>query len=118
MANEISTSISVTVSLSGQIATGTVTGLSDASNNAFMGNEQLIGTSAETIFLGDIGSAPVFLFVRNMDATNFVTVDSVNTLVNFPQVIMPGKAIYLFPQTGTIYCKADTASCRIWVVSA
>ena len=118
MANEITTNINVSVTVNGQTATGTVSGSSDASNNAFIGNEQLIGTTAETIFLGDIGSAPIFLFIRNMDGTNFVTVDSVNTLTNFPQKILPNKGIYLYPQTGTIYIKADTASCRVWVVAA
>lgn len=118
MANEISTNINVTVTVSGQVATGTVTGLSDATNNAFIGNEQLIGTAAETILLGDIGGTPAFLFVRNMDATNYVQIDAVNTFDAFPQKVFPGKGVYLYPQTGTIYIKADTAPVRVWVVAA
>ncbi len=118
MANEISLNLTVTVSMSGQSATGSVAGQSDATNGAFIGNEQIIGTTAETIFLGDIGATPVFLFVRNMDDTNFVQVDNVNTMANFPQKISPGKGVFLFPQTGTIYCKADTAACKVWVVAA
>lgn len=118
MANEISTNINVTVTINGQIVTGNVSGPSDASNPGFIGNEQLIGTTAETIFLGDIGATPQFLFVRNMDGTNFVTVDAVSALTSFPQKILPNKGIYLTPETGTIYAKADTAACKIWVVAA
>lgn len=118
MANEISTNINVTVTVNGQIATGTVSGLADASNNAFIGNEQIIGTAAETILLGDIGATPVFIFIRNMDTTNYVEVDAVNTFTSFPQKIFPGKGVYLYPETGTIYIKANTASVRVWVVAA
>jgi len=118
MANEINTSINVTVTVNGQVATGTVSGQSDATNNAFIGNEQLIGTSAETILMGDIGATPVFLFVRNMDTTNYVEVDAVNTFNAFPQKIFPGKGVYLYPETGTVYIKANTASVRVWIVAA
>jgi hypothetical protein len=118
MANEITTNITVSVSINSQVASGTISGTSDASNNAFIGNEQLIGTAAETIFLGDIGSTPVFLFVRNMDTTNYVEVDNDSGMANFPQKILPGKGVFLFPQAVPIYAKANTASCRVWVVAA
>lgn len=118
MANEISTNLNVSVSVNSQLASGAVNNQMDASNNAFIGNEQTIGTSSETIFLGDVGSTPVFLFVRNMDDTNYVEVDSASTMDKFPQKLLPGRGVYLFPQSGTIYCRANTATCRIWVVAA
>lgn len=118
MANEITTNLTVSVTIDGQTAIGSITGQSDASNNAFIGNEQIIGTVAETLLLGDIGSSPVFVFLRNMDTANYVEVDSANTFDKFPQKILPGKGVFLYPETGTIYLKANTASVRVWVVAA
>lgn len=116
MANEISINLSVTVSISGQSATGTVTSSDNAST--FIGNEQTIGTAAETLTFVDVGSPPAFLFVRNMDSTNYVEVDSVNTFDSFPQKILAGRGVFLYPQTGTIYAKANTSSVKCWIVSA
>lgn len=117
MANEINTNISVTVSVGGQSATGTVTTPSDLTT-AFIGNEQIIGTTDETILMGDVSGTPVFIFIKNLDATNFVLVDSASTYDKFPQKLYPGKGVYLLPQTGTIHIKADTASCKVFVLAA
>ena len=117
MANEISTSLAVTVSYSGQSAAGTVAAQSDLTTT-FIGNEQIIGITAETFDLGDVGASPKFLFVKNLDSTNFITVDAVNTFDAFPQVILPGQGVYLAPPSGTVYCIADTAPCKVFVCSA
>lgn len=86
---------------------------------SFIGDEQIIGnTSAATLLLGNVGSAPVFVFIKNMDATNYITVDAVSALNAFPQKILPGNGVYLTPLTGTIYAQANTAPCKAFVVSA
>lgn len=118
MANEIQYSVTVTVSTSGQSVSGGISAQETASNLAFIGNEQTVGTSAEALVLGDIGGNPVFVFVKNLDDTNFLTIDAVNTLDSFPQVILPGMGILLRPSTGTIYAKGDTAPVKAWVVAA
>jgi hypothetical protein len=117
MANEISTNVSITVSTGGQSTTGTIAAQSDLTT-AFIGNEQIIGITDETILMGDVPSPPIFVFVKNMDDTNFVLVDSASTYDKFPQKVFPGKGVYLMPQTGTIHVKADTAPCKIFIVSA
>lgn len=116
MANEIQANLTVTINDNGNIASGTATFQANFSGT-FIGNEQIIGTSAETLQLGDVGSNPVIVFVKNLDSTNFVTVDSANTLDKFPQILQPGQACVLTPTTGTIYAKADTAQCICLVVA-
>lgn len=119
MANEINTNISVSVNVSGQSAGGNASGYSDLTT-AFIGNEQIIGTAFEPIDLGpDLGSNPIFIFIKNLDSTNFVTIDNDNVSTNFPQKVLPGKGIYLMPTSITsVYAKADTAPCKIFVCSA
>lgn len=116
MANEITANLNVTINDNGNSASGGAAFTANFSGN-FIGNEQTIATTAETLLLGDVGSNPVILFVKNLDDTNFITVDAVNTLDSFPQVLQPGQAVVLCPTTGTIYCKADTASCKVLVVA-
>jgi len=81
-----------------------------------MGDEQTIATTSTALNLGDISGIKA-LYVRNLDATNFVQIDSNNGFANFPQKLYPGDAILLLPQTTTIYAKADTAPVKIWIVA-
>lgn len=116
MANEANVSINVTVASSGQSAIGTLTSQFDATT-AFIGNEQIIGTTDETIQMGDVPSLATFVFVKNMDATNYVTIDSASTYDKWPQVILPGKGVFLIPGSNVIHVKANTAPCKIFVVA-
>lgn len=118
MANEIQYSVSITVSTSGQSVSGGISTQESAANNAFIGNEQTIGTTAELLVLGDIGADPIFVFVKNLDPVNFLTVDSISSLDKFPQIILPGMGVLLRPATGTIYAKGDTAAVKAWIVAA
>lgn len=119
MANEIACQINVTVR-TGDIDEEVITvDLSDVGAE-YVGEEFLIGTSDNTI---QIGGTPACIFIANVDSfgpsgsTNTVLVDSVSTYDSFPQTILPGQAIYLKPETGTIHIKAVTAPCKIFLVT-
>jgi hypothetical protein len=114
MANEISVSISCAISSAGQTVQGSGSYLATLGGIGFMGNEQTIGTAAEQLLIGDV--TPAVVYIKNLDDTNFVEVDSANTMDSFPQKLHPGQSIILLPQTGTIYLQADTAPCKIWAV--
>lgn len=81
------------------------------------GGTQLIATSSTAVQLGSVSTIG-HLCIRNLDATNYVEIDSASTFDKFPQKIKPGKAILLAPQTATIYAKANTAAVSIAVVAA
>lgn len=87
-----------------------------ASGGDMVRTTQSIGTSAEAIVLGDLATAAV-LAVYNTDATNYIEVDSVNTMDKFPQKIPAGGFILLRPQTTTIYAKANTAACVVEILA-
>lgn len=71
-----------------------------------------VGTSDETITKGDIGTMGV-IFVKNLDATNFVVAGTDGT--NFPFRINPGETCSFrlaSPASAQLHLKADTATCR------
>lgn len=115
MANEISANLSCSISSSGQTVLGSGQFLADLAGAGFIGNEQTIGVTDETLTIGDV-TTPAVVFIKNLDPDNFVQVDSANTYDKFPQKLFPGQAIMLLPETGAIHLKADTAPVKIWSV--
>lgn len=116
MANEVQVSANLSVNRSGFSFTagGSISITQSGTNN--LGNVQSIGTSAETITFGDIGTLG-YVILKNNDASNFVEVDAANTFDKFPQKILPGEFILMKPETSTIYAKADTAACELLVLA-
>jgi hypothetical protein len=79
---------------------------------------QTIGTTSETLVLGDLANVGGGLFLKNTDSTNYVEIDSASTFDKFPQKILAGRAIFLASQTLTIYAKANTASVVLAISAA
>lgn len=79
---------------------------------------QVIGTSAETLSLGDLANVSGGLMLKNNDATNYVEIDSASSFDKFPQKVLPGRAIMLAPQTVTIHARANTAAVSVSLLAA
>lgn len=74
---------------------------------------QAVGTSAENIAGGDV-STPGYLFLKNLDATNFVDIGKDNTGFVAVGRMEPGEtACFRVSASTTIQLKADTASCNV-----
>jgi hypothetical protein len=117
MANEISASISATITQSGQTVSGSKSFNATLSATAFIGESVTVGsTTAAQLYIGGLTN-PAIVLVINQDTTNFLTVAGDAGLANFPQKILPGQGILLNPETGSIYAKADTAPIQAWVVA-
>lgn len=88
------------------------------------GSQQITGveslaTSSTALNAGSLSGAGALMII-NLDATNFVQIDSASTFDKFPQKIGPGEARVLGPQTTTLFGKADTAACLVqylWINS-
>jgi hypothetical protein len=115
MANEIQLSAAVSVSKNGAAVSASGAAQATQSGNATIENIQNIGITQETLLLGDVGT-PQYLFIKNLDATNFVQIDADSTFDKFPQKIVAGGFIILAPETATIYAKADTAAVNVLVL--
>lgn len=70
-----------------------------------------IGTSAEAVPLGDIGTAG-YLWAQNLDTTNYVTL-SVETDGTSALVRLNAGDVALFRCAGAPYAMANTAACRV-----
>lgn len=112
MAREVTYSCSLNAGKNGARITHAQSKTLDMAGNELLQATQLIGTGAELLTFGDIAGAPGVVLFVNLDATNYVEVDSANTFDKFPQKLMPGDSILLRPQTGNIYARANTAACR------
>lgn len=89
----------------------------DMTGNDMTSATQVIGTTAETINLGEISSAPGTLIIKNLDTTNFVEIGGDSGLTVFKLKILAGREVIISPTSATIYAKADTASCRVQIVA-
>ena len=118
MAQEIRFSAVLQAIKSGAVVnSGALQGVLDLAGAGMMQQPQSIATSATALDLAAVGGAPKKLLIANLDAANYVEIDSVNTFTNFPQKILAGDVILLSPETATIYAKAHTAACILFVVA-
>lgn len=116
MANEINTIVKLTYTKGADQTIGSTNVTASQTGSHAIANVQAIGTTAETIDFSDIATAgPVM--ITNLDATNYVEIDSASAMTSFPQKLLPGESILLRPETVTIYAKAHTAACNIKVVA-
>lgn len=78
---------------------------------------QTVGTSDETIPLGDVGTIGR-VFIRNHDATNYVTAGADDT--NQPVKVLPGDQIITGWNGAAVHVKANTAPCfcEIFILEA
>jgi hypothetical protein len=118
MANEISKTIIFTVTKNGATARyANLSARQNMSGTESIQSTQLIGTSAETVGLGEISGAPGKVIIKNLDSTNFVEIGGDSGLTVFKLKIPAGDEQIFAPTSGTIYAKADTANVRIQVTA-
>lgn len=118
MSQEISVQASLKITKNGAVVGQSFSQLLDMSGDAMVAKPQSIATSSTAITFGDISGAPKKVVIKNLDATNYVEVDSASSFDKFPQKVLPGDTILLSPQTGTIYAKAHTSAVLIFVIAA
>lgn len=118
MANEITVSGALSASKDGSSLSVSFSKTFDMSNEDMIQGTQAIGTSAEALDLGEVAAPAAYIYVRNMDPTNFVVLSLVSDGSTPFSKIRPGHfAIFPPPESGTIYAKADTAALRVAVAA-
>lgn len=102
----------VTISGSGSVS------ITQAGTNN-IGNVQNIGTSSEQLTFGDVTTIG-YLFLKNQDATNFVSVGTINPCVaGTAQVTLkPGEVAVIPTRIATWYSIADTAAVDLFVAAS
>ncbi len=87
-------------------------------NTHCIGNVQNVPTAGLALQFGDCSTNLGYLFVKNLDATNYVqlTLDS-----GFAQIfakLRPSEFCLMPVNQNTIYAKANTAACDVMVCAA
>lgn len=118
MANELFTAVKITARKGGANLVVDSSVSQDMTGSEIVQTTQSIGTSAETVSLGEISGAPKQVLIKNLDVTNFVEIGGDSGLTVFKLKILPGCSNLISPSSATIYAKADTAAVRILVAAA
>lgn len=122
MANEITFAASLSISKSGATATGNITDQEDLAGVGKLATTQNIGTAAETLtFPSDLTTEGItYLWIRNLDATNYVELALDSGMAQVFAKIPAGKVALFPPATGnpTIYARANTAAVNVQIVAA
>ena len=116
MANTINLQAALSLVGTGVNIAGSVNVSTAQVGSTGIGSTQSIATSATALVFTGATVSGGYLLIVNLDPTNYVEIDSSNAFTNFPQKVLPGKAILLMPETGTIYGKANTGAVEILIV--
>ena len=116
MANELTLSASFRYQQNGIAQPRSYSDQVTVTGNEFAHNVQTIGTTAEAIDVGDVGTAGYCAF-QNLDSTNFVEIGREDTGTFRAVVKLKAGEFAILRSGATLYAKADTASCNLecWV---
>lgn len=90
------------------VSTGKLEMSFEPDNKNYITGTQTIGTSEETLDVGDVSSSGLIV-VKNLDDTNYVEIGLTGS---YPIKLKPGQ-FCVFPPTGTIYALANSADCDV-----
>lgn len=112
MANELTVSCSLRYSTSSQEEEKSYSGVQiDVSGTNVIKHRQTIGTSEEALTVGDVNSAG-YMIVKNMDATNYVTIRAASAAADLVKLKAGEVAMFRLAANGP-YAIANTASVAI-----
>ncbi|SRR6266540_1987580 len=80
-------------------------------------NVQNVGTAAELLTFVDVATLG-YLFVKNLDATNYMQLALDSGFAQIFAKIRPGEFCLLPANQNTVYAKANTAAVDVMVVAA
>lgn len=116
MANEITIAVTLKASKNGAGISVTTTKTLDMAGTHMINNVQSVGTSWEQMVIGDVSGAG-FVYVKNLDATNYVEVALANDGTKIFQKILPGEATLIKAETDTMYLQANGADCDVEIAA-
>jgi hypothetical protein len=116
MSNELKIIVSLNFSKGGAKANRAESIQVDVTGDAFTHEVQSVGTSEEELAQGaDLGT-PGYIFIKNLDDTNYVEVGSTTGVYDIK--LKAGEVALYRHNSGTIYAKANTAACNVehWII--
>jgi hypothetical protein len=117
MSNEVKATTRLSFSKGGAKTSRGQTNQVDVTGDDYDQGVQIIGTSNEVLTVkADLGTAILWCYFKNLDATNFIEIGNQNGGAPIYFVKLAAGDACVLPVDVTrdnIACKADTASCRL-----
>ena len=116
MANEIALAGGLTVAKNSAQISMSGSKTVDMAGNPFISNIQIIGTTSEQLVFGDV-TAPGYLFLKNLDTTNYCMVSLVSPVVSATAfcTLKAGEFLVLPTRQTTVYAIANSAPVNVQV---
>lgn len=112
MANEISLTGTLAISPSGKRSRSiSLSTLITMSGSNYIERSQSIGTTAEALDLGEIGT-PGLIYIKNLDSSNYVTVQDGSGGTAVVKILPGDEAVFMLGTTSP-YMKANSAACIV-----
>lgn len=117
-AGTVTVSLTFQASKDGTQVTGSYSsGSLTMAGTELIGNTQSVGTSNEALVLGDLSTVG-FVFCKNLSDANYVEIFLDNSNAQLVARLLPGEACLFKPNTSTLYGRANTAACSVFVAAA
>lgn len=116
MADELNIVMAISFSKGGAVANRGESIQVDVTGDAFTHQVQAVGTSEEELAQGaDLGT-PGYIFIKNLDDTNYVEIGSTTGVYDIK--LKPGEIALYRHNSGTVYAKANTDTCNVeyWLI--
>jgi len=111
MSNELSLSVSLTFNKGGASVSRSEGIQVTVTGDAFSHEVQEVGTAEEELAQGaDLGT-PGYMFIKNLDATNYVEVGSTTGVYDIK--LKAGEIALYRHNSATVYAKSNTAACLV-----
>jgi hypothetical protein len=111
MANEIKYNLSLSVNKGGVKTERQESNSIDMTGESITHSVQEISTDGEVLVEGDVLGTVGYVYIKNLDSTNYVTVGS-HATSNHAIKLKAGEAC-LFRAAGSVYVQANTAACNV-----
>lgn len=110
MANELSLSINLSFLKSGASVSGNISDQVTVSGTKYTRVVQAVGTSDETMELGDI-TTPGYIMLTNLDATNYIQIGFNGS--TYQMRLKAGESMLARNDAATWHFLANTATCNL-----
>lgn len=116
--NEIQYSATLQASKGGATVSKSASAALTQTGDDSLQQTQDITTAGAQLDFGNITGAPAKLLIINLDATNYITLYGDSGFTQAQDKILPQDFILRSPSSGSLWAKANTATCKIQIVAA
>jgi len=120
MANELTVTVSIaSTKANATFNSGSKTGQLDLTGADYTDKTVSVTSAAggEQLDFDDVTGTPAFIYIKNLDATNFIEIARETGFTNKYMQVEAGMPVVFSPDDATIWVRADTADVNIHLIA-